>query len=84
MTDFRDLAECRDLDSELWFPVGAPGGKLYDEQVREAKQVCAECPVMRECGLFALENGLVHGIYGGATEQERDALHRALPARVLV
>jgi WhiB family redox-sensing transcriptional regulator len=37
-----------------------------------AKRICGECPVIRECLQFAMENKCA-GIYGGMTEKERKA-----------
>jgi WhiB family redox-sensing transcriptional regulator len=82
MTDFREMAECRDVDPELFFPVGAQGARLYDAQVARAKAVCAGCPVRRECLLYALNEGLVYGVYGGTDGPERAGLLRSLPRAV--
>lgn len=82
MNDFRDFAACRGLDPEIFFPVGTPGAPAYDRAVAEAKAVCARCPVRAECLLFALDEGIEFGVFGGADEFERAALHRSLPARV--
>lgn len=81
MTDFRELAACRDVDPELFFPVGAPGFPAYDRQVARAKAVCRTCPVLVSCLFFALNAGIEYGVYGGADEFERATLRRALPAR---
>ena len=47
MNDFRALAACRELEPELFFPVGTTGPAL--DEVAAAKRVCARCPVRREC-----------------------------------
>jgi WhiB family redox-sensing transcriptional regulator len=49
--------------------------------VEQAKSVCARCPVRAECLAYALDNGLDHGIFGGATEAERRAVRRARTPR---
>ena len=36
-----------------------------------AKQICASCPVQRECLDYALTNNEVYDVWGGATERER-------------
>lgn len=79
MSDFREFALCRDIDPELFFPVGAPGFPIHDHQVAEARSVCAVCPVRAECLAFALDAGIEFGVFGGFDlEHER----RALPVRV--
>lgn len=81
MNDFRALAACREFEPELFFPVGTPGAPLYDAQLEQAQAVCARCPVRAECLLFALDEGIGHGVFGGVDEHERAALRRTLPAR---
>lgn len=76
--DWRESAACRDQDPELFFPVSEVGPG--SEQVRQAKAVCARCPVQQECLQYATDVGLAHGIFGGATPQERR--QRARNARV--
>lgn len=82
MYDFRALAACQGMDPELFFPVGTPGAPLYDAQLERAREVCFRCPVREACAQFALDGGIEHGVFGGADEHEREALRRALPARV--
>jgi WhiB family redox-sensing transcriptional regulator len=67
-------AACRDEDPELFFPVSdiGPGA----QQVKQAKAICAQCPVRSACLEYALDNGLDYGIFGGATERERRDLAR--------
>jgi WhiB family redox-sensing transcriptional regulator len=67
-------AACRDKDPELFFPVSDMGPGA--QQVQQAKAVCAQCPVRSACLEYALDNGLDHGIFGGATERERRNLAR--------
>lgn len=74
-TNWRLLAACRSAEPDLFFPVSSSGKSL--EQVNEAKAVCARCLVRRQCLAFALLTRQVHGIWGGLTEQERDAIPSA-------
>lgn len=73
-TDWRDLAACRDVDPELFFPVGNAGPGL--RQVAQAKQVCAPCAVRASCLEWALASGQETGVWGGTSEDERRALRR--------
>jgi WhiB family redox-sensing transcriptional regulator len=68
-TDWRDQAACRDVDPDLFFPIGTAGPSL--RQIEEAKQVCRACPVCGPCLRWALERGENAGVWGGTTEDER-------------
>ena len=72
--DWSDLAACRDIETDLFFPVGDSGPAL--RQVEQAKAVCARCPVIQECLTVALRTGQEHGIWGGETAEERRATRR--------
>lgn len=56
----RDDRACAGGDTELFF---------RDATVREAKAVCAACPVREECRRDTL--GEPYGVFGGRTRQER-------------
>ena len=72
--DWRHHAACRDVDPELFFPIGNTGPALL--QIDEAKQVCHRCPVQESCLQWALESGQDSGVWGGLSEDERRALKR--------
>jgi WhiB family transcriptional regulator, redox-sensing transcriptional regulator len=79
--DWRTYAACRDMDTELFFPVGTAGRALV--QIGRAKQVCAQCLVRIACLEWALASGEDAGVWGGATEDERRALRLRRPYRGL-
>ena len=72
--DWRHVAACRDVDPELFFPIGNTGPALM--QIEEAKQVCQSCSAMDACLKWALESGQDAGVWGGLSEDERRALKR--------
>lgn len=72
--DWRDDGTCRQTDPELHFPVAHTQG--WKKQTRQAKQVCAGCPVIEECLKWALETGQTAGVWGGLSEQERRQMLR--------
>lgn len=72
--DWRHDAACRDVDPELFFPIGNTGPALL--QIDEAKQVCHRCPVIEDCLQWALESGQDAGVWGGMSEDERRAAKR--------
>lgn len=57
-------ARCLDADPEAFFP--EKGGST-----REAKRICATCPVRTECLEHALASDERFGIWGGLSERER-------------
>lgn len=67
--DWRDEAECRIWDPELFFPVGTTGPALH--QAEQAKAICRRCPVTRTCLAWAFETGQDAGVWGGMDEDER-------------
>jgi len=75
-TGWRDYAACRDVDPDLFFPLGISGVSLL--QIEEAKQICRTCPVCGPCLRWALDSGDA-GVWGGTTEDERRQ-HRQLRA----
>ncbi|WP_433515821.1 WhiB family transcriptional regulator [Nonomuraea sp. CA-143628] len=72
--DWRHRAACRDVDPELFFPIGNTGPALM--QIEEAKAVCRSCSAVDLCLKWALESGQDAGVWGGLSEDERRALKR--------
>ena len=60
-------------DPELWFPIGE--GPVAQQQAKDAKAVCYQCPVVNACLRSALENRDDTGVWGGLSEAERRRLH---------
>lgn len=75
-----DRAKCGDLDTDKWYP--PRGGGVYTSIATYAKGVCLgkdgrpPCPVRVECLLDALDRDEGHGIFGGLSHRERNALMR--------
>ncbi len=69
-------AACRDVDRRLFFEPEGEAAKPRARRVRAAKAVCAQCPVRRECLMFALAAPEHYGVWGGLTARERAALTR--------
>lgn len=74
-------AACRDADRRLFFEPEGEGAKPRARRIRAAKAVCADCPVRRECLLFALAKPERYGIWGGFTSWERATLKHRRPVR---
>jgi len=60
---------CAQVDPDLWFP--EKGGST-----REAKALCARCPVHPECLAYALAHDERFGVWGGASERDRRRMKR--------
>jgi WhiB family transcriptional regulator, redox-sensing transcriptional regulator len=81
MSDWRHHAACRDFDPELFFPINEqlPGEGVpapCADQIREAKAVCANCPVRRECLDYALVTPRTLGIWGSTTTVQRRVIRQ--------
>ncbi len=67
--DWVTRSACRGLDPTIFYPA-------TDEEADEAKSVCAECPVQTECLEHAIGHREHNGVWGGATERERQRIIR--------
>jgi WhiB family redox-sensing transcriptional regulator len=82
------------IDTEEWLAHGRCAGKTHlvfpplaerpQARVRreaKAARICAECPVVLECRMFARLNR-EHGYWGGESEEERAAAGFTLAAPI--
>ena len=69
-------ARCTDVDPDMFFP--SPGDNA---SVKAARAVCDECLVAAHCLDYARRVDARHGIWGGLTASERDALARGKKAK---
>lgn len=72
---WRDGAACRDVDPELFFPIGVSGTAVG--QAKAAKAVCSGCPVTEKCLSFAVTTNQEYGVWGGLDEEERREVRRS-------
>ena len=73
-------APCRDEDPEIMFPWAEPGTGAYEQQVDEARAVCAGCPVRAGCLDYVLRTEdpqRPYGVWAGTTTEQRTELRRA-------
>jgi WhiB family redox-sensing transcriptional regulator len=59
-------AACTGMDYDTFFP--AVG---YNQHDIHARTICETCPVKRECLMFAVNNRIQYGIWGGLTPIQR-------------
>ena len=78
---WEDYAACRNLSEEKksdFFPSREEGlAKLMKKQVRNARSVCLECPVIYDCLHAALVTNEKHGIWALSTPKQRIVLRRS-------
>jgi len=65
-------AQCRGPQAHLFFPPTNFEKKDEKEsREREAKAICATCPVKEPCLKYAIRIREPHGVWGGRNEAER-------------
>lgn len=68
-------AACRGQSAAVFFaPTHFERKEVRAARERQAKAVCATCPVRKQCLSYALRIREPHGIWGGLSEVERRAL----------
>lgn len=72
--DWRDDANCRDVDPELFFPEKSPGtGRRVPKIVAV---ICGNCKVRAACLNYAIRKPENFGIWGGLNADQLRALRR--------
>jgi WhiB family redox-sensing transcriptional regulator len=66
---WRDDAICSSTDPEAFYPDKGNSS-------RDAKTICALCPVQPDCLDYALRRDERFGVWGGLSERERRSLKR--------
>ncbi len=70
-------AACRGEDASVFFaPNHSESKEDKHARERQAKTMCATCPVRIECLEYAIRTRETHGIWGGLNELERRLLIR--------
>lgn len=82
LMDWRHQSRCRDVDPELFFPIGTTGPA--EAQVEAAKAICTLCPVREPCLQWALDTAQDAGVWGGLSEEERRALRRGQRRKIRI
>lgn len=65
-------AACRGVDPNVFFPQRHVGWAPS----REAKAICAGCPVIVLCRDYAVAHAAIRGVWGGLSHRERLVLRR--------
>ncbi|MDX6356547.1 MAG: WhiB family transcriptional regulator, redox-sensing transcriptional regulator [Streptomyces sp.] len=80
--DWQLVAACRGVDSSLFFHPEGERGAARSAREASAKEVCMRCPVRAECATHALAVREPYGVWGGLTEDEREAMMGRSRSRV--
>ena len=73
-------ALCNGMSSDVFYTPEGVTGQARRRHIRRAKEICLQCPVLRECRNYALAVEEPFGIWGATTPQERRAIApRRLP-----
>lgn len=78
---------CRKADTSLFFHPEGERGPARRNRDSAAKAICVTCPVLQRCRAHALSAREPYGVWGGLSEDEREAIHliqrrRSLPVAV--
>ncbi|CAN5833641.1 WhiB family transcriptional regulator [soil metagenome] len=65
---------CRTVDPESFFSPDSERGARRSRREAAAKALCAQCPVVRQCLEYAMQVNEPHGVWGGLSSNERQAL----------
>jgi WhiB family transcriptional regulator, redox-sensing transcriptional regulator len=66
---------CRGTDAAVFFHPEGERGSARLARERAAKAICAACPVLRECARHALTVREPYGVWGGMSEEDREAVY---------
>lgn len=69
-------AACKGIDPNLFHPTDSS-----PTTIRDAKKVCVDCPVRKQCLDYAMRNRENDGVWGGLSTEERRSLRRRIQRR---
>ncbi|MFJ4428994.1 WhiB family transcriptional regulator [Streptomyces bobili] len=77
--EWMESAACanRDIDPRLFYP--SSGERESKVRSRDAKAVCDQCSVRRQCLELAVQMDDAHGVWGGLNARERRRLTNEEP-----
>lgn len=72
--DWQLHGACRDEDTDVFFHPEGERGSARVRRETAAKAICATCPVLASCAAHALAVREPYGVWGGMSEDDRDAI----------
>lgn len=73
--DWQLEGSCRRVSPDMFFHPEGERGSARRSRDTAAKEICLGCPVLRECREHALRVREPYGVWGGMTEDDREALY---------
>ncbi|NHC43992.1 WhiB family transcriptional regulator [Motilibacter aurantiacus] len=73
--DWQLSGACRRTDPDVFFHPDGERGPRRRARELAAKTVCASCPVIVQCAKHALAVREPYGVWGGMSEDEREAVY---------
>jgi len=71
---------CRGEDPALFFHPEGERGPTRVARENAAKAICVACPVLAQCRAHALAVREPYGVWGGLSEEDREATYTRRPA----
>ncbi|WP_432509937.1 WhiB family transcriptional regulator [Kineococcus sp. SYSU DK001] len=66
---------CRQADPNLFFHPEGERGPARRNRDAAAQAICGACPVLEQCRRHALKVREPYGVWGGMTEDDREAIY---------
>ena len=73
--DWQLRGACRGEDPDMFFHPEGERGPARTAREMAAKAVCSRCPVQRQCAMHSLSVREPYGVWGGMSEDEREAIY---------
>ena len=77
--DWQERGACREAEADVFFHPQNERGLARIRRDRSAKAICARCEVRVECADYAIRAREPYGVWGGMTEEEREAIYARIP-----
>jgi WhiB family redox-sensing transcriptional regulator len=72
--DWQGDAACRGLDTANFYHPENERGPSRVRRELQAKAICADCPVIKNCLRWALAAREPYGVWGGLSAEERESM----------
>jgi WhiB family redox-sensing transcriptional regulator len=74
--DWQMNGACRGQDPSVFFHPDGERGPAREAREAAAKAICCDCPVRVQCASHSLAVREPYGVWGGLSEDEREAIYR--------